>query len=294
MILIFSIHLLYKNKNKERKNYLLFLDRPCFCFELYHLFSIDNCYCTTRSNRKNTGRPRYNCSKIKRTWRATRHGRGRGSSPAKRREGTFRSKANRSAPWSNVTRILRVVALTSKLADSRYRRYDYGSSSALLSKSLPLEKRNNKRKKPKSSPSPLPFIKKKTKKKSGGISIRTNSLLSILSTFPNPLECDSNFPKLMPLHIPVLLLLLLNRHRFPRIFKECQIRGCSVGNRPPLPSHRLMTFQRAIVRNERLSVPSGSSVDSARHFSVAYSGQPLFVAVLSGPFANQQSISGGG
>lgn len=61
----------------------------------------------------------------------------------------------------------------------------------------------------------------------------------------------------MPLHIPVLLL---NRHRFPRIFKECQIRGCSVGNRPPLPSpHRLMTFQRAIVRNERLSVPSGSS-----------------------------------
>lgn len=160
VILIFSIHLLYKNKNKERKNYLLFLDRPCFCFELYHLFSIDNCYCTTRSNRK-TERPRYNCSKIKRTWRATRHSRGRGSSPAKRREGTFRSKANRSAPWSNVTRILRVVALTSKLADSRYRRYDYGSSSALLSKSLPLEKRNNKRKKPKSSPSPLPFIKKK-------------------------------------------------------------------------------------------------------------------------------------
>lgn len=28
----------------------------------------------------------------------------------------------------HVTRILRVVALTSKLADSRYRRYDYGSN----------------------------------------------------------------------------------------------------------------------------------------------------------------------
>lgn len=32
----------------------------------------------------------------------------------------------------HVTRILRVVALTSKLADSRYRRYDYGSNPAVL------------------------------------------------------------------------------------------------------------------------------------------------------------------
>lgn len=31
----------------------------------------------------------------------------------------------------HVTRILRVVALTSKLADSRYRRYDYGSNPAV-------------------------------------------------------------------------------------------------------------------------------------------------------------------
>lgn len=51
----------------------------------------------------------------------------------------------------HVTRILRVVALTSKLADSRYRRYDYGSNPAVLylsklERNLSFRKEKGKRK----------------------------------------------------------------------------------------------------------------------------------------------------
>lgn len=113
-ILIFSIRSLYK---KRKINYLcrflqtILIKRTNFSFMgvfiiLYitSLFSIDNCYYIRHDRTRKTGRPRYIVGGLKgwswhgRKSRVVRKGGRMGE------EGSFRSKANRSAPWSSGAR----------------------------------------------------------------------------------------------------------------------------------------------------------------------------------------------